>query len=193
MLNIQKNKNGFTLVELLAVIVVMAIIAAIGYASVSGVIGSSKEKLYDQQVFQIIKAAKQWSIENINQLSSKTYVTLEDLKASGNLSEIPENPKTGKLMGGCVIIELAVTSSNYNYSYSEVFYGDVNLDGKVDNSDYDLLFNLMGSNNINSLTSIQKKAVDVNLDGNLTDLDAIIIERHVAGFKGYETLPYYSN
>lgn len=159
MLCFKINKKGFTLVELLAVIVIMAVIATIGYASVSGVIGTSKDSLYEQQVVQIIKAAKQWSIENINQLDSKTYVTLEELKASGNLSTIPENPKTGKLMGGCVIIECTAGCTDYSFSYSETFYGDVNLDGTVDEDDTELLIGhvLFGDNPAYQLTAVQKK------------------------------------
>ena len=119
-----KEKNGFTLVELLAVIVVMAIIAAIGYASVSSVLGTSKDELYKQQVSQLIKAAKQWSIENIDQLpTSQTdsfSVTVQQLKEAGNISAFPEDPRNGNIMDGQINISCSNSSCNdYNYEYQE--------------------------------------------------------------------------
>ena len=50
-----KNKKGFTLVELLAVIVILAIILAIAIPSISGVISNAKKSSFDANVKLIIK------------------------------------------------------------------------------------------------------------------------------------------
>ena len=42
-----KNQKGFTLVELLAVIVILGIIAAIAIPSIGGIIDKSKEDAHD--------------------------------------------------------------------------------------------------------------------------------------------------
>jgi type IV pilus assembly protein PilA len=53
-----KEQKGFTLVELLAVIVILGIIAAIAIPAIGNVINNSKEKAQIQEGVQIINAAK---------------------------------------------------------------------------------------------------------------------------------------
>lgn len=53
-------KKGFTLVELLAVIVILAIILAIAIPGISNVINSSKEQAYESQKELIVNAAKKY-------------------------------------------------------------------------------------------------------------------------------------
>jgi type IV pilus assembly protein PilA len=53
-----KKQEGFTLVELLAVIVILAIIAAIAIPAIGHIINSSREKAEVNDALQIIDAAK---------------------------------------------------------------------------------------------------------------------------------------
>jgi type IV pilus assembly protein PilA len=50
----RNNKKGFTLVELLAVIVILAIILAIAVPSISGMINNSKKSSFEANVKMII-------------------------------------------------------------------------------------------------------------------------------------------
>ena len=123
----KENKKGFTLVELLAVIVVIAIISTIGTIGISSIINTSKTKAYDQQVANIIKAAKQWSLENTDKLpedyNDMTCIFLTTLKSSGNLTEVPKNPISGSEMIGAVSIKCSdVNCMSYNYKYHNVEY-----------------------------------------------------------------------
>lgn len=116
-------KKGFTLVELLAVIIVLGIIATIGIMSVSNVIDTSKESTYQEQVRVIEKAAQEWAIENTNELpemveGNYTSVTVETLSQQGYLRNIPKDPRTGKEMTGYVIIKY--TSNQYTYVYQGI-------------------------------------------------------------------------
>ena len=53
-----KNQKGLTLIELLAVIVILGIIAAIAVPSISGIIEKSKNDAAIAEAIQIINSAK---------------------------------------------------------------------------------------------------------------------------------------
>lgn len=80
------NNKGFTLVELLATITILIIIFLIIVPSVTNIINSSKETVYNKQINTILTAAYDWSLKNINKLpekDGKTFVTLSELKMNG--------------------------------------------------------------------------------------------------------------
>jgi len=58
MKNIMKNKKGFTLVELLAVIVILALIMGIAVVAMSGVIGSSQKNSVRRTAASIIDGVR---------------------------------------------------------------------------------------------------------------------------------------
>ncbi|OIJ18370.1 hypothetical protein BKP45_12400 [Anaerobacillus alkalidiazotrophicus] len=53
-----KNQKGLTLIELLAVIVILGIIAAIAVPSIGGIISKTEDKAIVAEAIQIINAAK---------------------------------------------------------------------------------------------------------------------------------------
>ena len=95
-------KKGFTLVELLGVIVVLAIISMIAVPLIDRSINKSDEDLYNTQINQIVKAAKNYYAEpeNIDGLpqgaGDSVTVTLEALQKGGYLPTEVDNPKTGE-------------------------------------------------------------------------------------------------
>ena len=129
------NKKGFTLAELLAVIVIIAIISTIGYTSVSNSIEKSKEKSFEIAKKSIKEAAiqcykeiddKNIEIPNKN-ISSSNYLTIEvqDLINYGFLSNEKNKliePKTGEEINDCTITIRKRTVSNkttYTVYYAE--------------------------------------------------------------------------
>ncbi len=50
-----KKKNGFTLVELLAVIVILAIILAIAIPAITGLVANTRESAFESNVKMLIK------------------------------------------------------------------------------------------------------------------------------------------
>ena len=58
------NKKGFTLIELIMVIVVIGIVAMIAIQSVTKRISDSKDRAYNIQVNKIENAAKKYMLEN---------------------------------------------------------------------------------------------------------------------------------
>lgn len=123
------NKKAFTLVELLAVIVVLGILSTIGIASISGVIESAKKKTRQEQIAVIEKAAKEWALENTDKLSDNlngtTTVSVEALVEAGKLEKMPKDPTatTSSEMNGFVKITCEKVSEGFCISYTYNYIG----------------------------------------------------------------------
>lgn len=90
-----KNKKGFTLVELLAVIVVLSIILVVATTSVYKYINDSKEKTRYMAAKEIVEIAEAYfAINPCIDDESECSVSIKDLK--GYLEDDATNPETGK-------------------------------------------------------------------------------------------------
>ncbi|HZG88492.1 competence type IV pilus major pilin ComGC [Paenibacillus sp.] len=90
-----KNQKGLTLVELLAVIVILGVIAAIAVPSIGGIIANSKTSADTQSVALIKEAAERYAYDK-NLATSVTSVTIADLVSNGYLKSAPVEQATGK-------------------------------------------------------------------------------------------------
>ena len=118
-------KKAFTLVELLAVIIILGIIATITFPIVTSSIRNSKNKAYDIQVRELEESARKWAVANSDSLSetTPTTVTISNLISSGYITKTENgnivNPKDDSVMNGCVIITYSSSYNQYLYEYSE--------------------------------------------------------------------------
>lgn len=114
-------KKGFTLVELLVVIVILGLIAMVVYPAIVKVINDSKESAYETQEKIIIKAAKEWAVEHPSELPSDESTTgsvcLTTLLQEGYIDNSIKNPYTSQEMNGYV--EIVLTSNRYEYKYKD--------------------------------------------------------------------------
>ena len=99
------KKNGFTLVEMMAVIVLIAVLAVIGVATYTNVNESAKQKTLESKREQIRGAALKWAREN--NITNKTLISVNALVVEGYLTAdenrvneigLIENPVTGDNM-----------------------------------------------------------------------------------------------
>lgn len=122
-----KNK-GFTLVELLAVVTLLGIIALIAIPVVTNAMSKQKEKLYYDQLNQLIKAAQNWGTDNVDALrelpancgeSFNSDITLKTL-IDGNedvsyLNKDFINPKTKENFSNETYVKVYKQGKNYLY------------------------------------------------------------------------------
>lgn len=79
----RNNKKGFTLVELLAVIVILALIMGIAVVSMSGVLSSSREKAFQETAAGVIHGLRQRLLIDNASGSAGTYKISADILESG--------------------------------------------------------------------------------------------------------------
>ena len=117
------KKKGFTLVELLAGIVILSLILVIAVPSVNRYIKQSKEKAYNTQISTIIEAAQAYASANSGLLPRKeefvVKITLGQLKSSGLIKEEVKNPNDDKYFDDALTIEIKKKGETYNYDIVE--------------------------------------------------------------------------
>jgi prepilin-type N-terminal cleavage/methylation domain len=112
------NKKGFTLVELLAILVILSIITLIAYPIIGNVINNSKSKLQKEQYNRIKSAAKNWATSNSIDETTGACIKISDLKSGGYLEDANiEDPKLGSSMNGSFKIEWVSAKNQYKYTY----------------------------------------------------------------------------
>ena len=79
------NKKGFTLVELLAVITILAVTSMIVFPTIGEVINDAKESAYEEQILEIEKASEKWATDYVNLMDSYhlniIYIDLKSIPA----------------------------------------------------------------------------------------------------------------
>ena len=113
----RKNK-GFTLIEIMAVIVILAVIALIVVPLITGSIKDSKQKLYETQLENIKSGAKSYMI-NLDLPNTKPItITLDDLQKKGLVDKDIKNPITDKEFNKCMLIQVnKVSETEEIYEY----------------------------------------------------------------------------
>ena len=86
-----KNQKGLTLVELLAVVVILGIIAAIAVPSIGNIIDNSKKDAHVSNAQQMLNAAR-LAFANNEQLGLENEYTLQDLINKGYIEAKPVHP-----------------------------------------------------------------------------------------------------
>lgn len=81
------NKKGFTLVELLVVIVILAVIMSIAIPSVTSSIERSKDKQKKAKIELIISAAELYADSHKNTFTAGSDVTVKELITKGLLTK----------------------------------------------------------------------------------------------------------
>lgn len=112
------KKNAFTLIELLAILVILSVLVIILIPTLKDSIDEAKKSAYDDQVNTITSAAESYFINSNFRVDSNTpkVMYLNDIVSSGYIdSKKLVNPVTEDAMTGCVLIKYY--SNQYHYEY----------------------------------------------------------------------------
>ncbi len=122
------KKKGFTLVELLSVIVILGVLAFLITPLIFNTINNFNKDSYDSQLDTIESAAIDYAIDNkLTSVVDKFYITLGQLKQSGYIRKDLTNPYTEmndetdnkEWFNNDSLIEVTKTGSNYTAKYIE--------------------------------------------------------------------------
>lgn len=142
------NKKGLTLVELLAVIVVLAVVALIVTPNVLSSMTKSKQRMFDTQLDNIKTAAKNWAADTLydrhclicvpednltnvdctnggdgcveapKDSGRSIQVYLATLIDEGYAEDDLQNPKTEKPFSRCLQVEITIDVDTGDYIYT---------------------------------------------------------------------------
>ena len=117
------NKKGFTLVELLAVIVILSIILVIAVPSVNRYIKQSKEKAYKVQISELLDAVESYANMNNEILPENDdeviKITLGQLKIEGIVKNDTKNPYNDKFFDDTLTFIIKKKGNRYTYEIDE--------------------------------------------------------------------------
>ncbi|MBQ2946748.1 MAG: DUF5011 domain-containing protein [Bacilli bacterium] len=113
-----KNK-GFTLVELLAVLIILAIIFVISVPLMTEILDQSKNTLYKKQINTILDATYDYSLKYIEYLpedNNISYITLGELKYEGIVDYDLTDPETNERFKNELVISINKVGTGYKNS-----------------------------------------------------------------------------
>lgn len=114
-------KKGFTLVEIVATIILLGVIGLIITPVVSNSIKENRESLYKDQLKELEVAAEKWAYDNMDMLPSidgeSITINLLQLKQGGYLGLDIRDPRDNELLSNTdTTIKISFISNNYQYS-----------------------------------------------------------------------------
>ena len=117
------KKNGFTLVEITVVVLLLALLTIFIVPRVSTIISNNKDKVCDSIIISIEEAAKNYTYLNTgvvdNAIVNDTYfeITLLDLQKEGLLKKELENPHTNQMIPNTNKVKITKIGNVYSYTY----------------------------------------------------------------------------
>ena len=112
------NKKGFTLVELIGVIILLSAIALISVPIINNSLKNTKEKTYNSQIDTIIKAAKRYVTEVGAGNDAGFDITMDDLiNAKLIEDDVIIDSRDDSNMINTLTIHVTYDSSSKSYLY----------------------------------------------------------------------------
>ena len=189
------NNKGFTLIELLAVITIMGILMMVAIPTVSRTIENSRKDTFIDTAKKYADSAQtMWMGDNLLCMASDgNRYSSSAMPVGTYYIEIDTTSETvpvlleqgGKSSWGSRDIKGYV---KVEFSEQVGLYGDANMDNQL--KIFDSVFTLQVVNGTRTVTEFQKKLIDLNFDGKITEDDTLLILRLIDGYD-LEGVPMY--
>lgn len=118
-----KKNTGFTLVEMLGVITILAVLSLLAVPTIDSIVTRNKERLYKSQLSSIKDGLKTWSDANAKYLPSIDgeiiNLNLGVLKLAGFVSIDITNPITELCFSNNMSLSVKSVKNGYGYIYDE--------------------------------------------------------------------------
>lgn len=178
-----KNNKGFTLVELLAVIVILAVILIIAVPKVIDTIENTRNASFESTAKLIVAKAEEKVMENetlnINEdMACDNLVKLNDKDYSDCVITTADDNIKVSLYGKGKFAGKAVIDATKTDAKVSPYYGDVNLDGEISSADVTRLRAYIGGKI--ELNETAKLCADINKDNVINDLDVDLLREMYA-------------
>ena len=96
------DSKGFTIVELVAILLVLAAITFISFSSIKNLLKSDNDKKYTAMVEDLCYAGKSYisanrqDFDELDVIGGETIIQIDELIAYGSVNDDAKNPKTGE-------------------------------------------------------------------------------------------------
>ena len=171
-----KNKKGFTLIEMLCVIVILSALILIIVPVVTKNTSESKTNVYNSLINKILSASYDWSLEHTELLPKEgenISITLGTLQSLGYISTDLKNPNTDSLFPADMIITITYVKSNKNnpkltygkYKGDYSYVVDVNSGTEIESLDdnYTVVELNASDNDVDNIVYKDKSDNDISL------------------------------
>ncbi|MBE6149290.1 MAG: DUF5011 domain-containing protein [Firmicutes bacterium] len=170
-------KKGFTLIEMVSIIIIIGIVAMIAIPTVNLMIKNGKEDLYNNQLDEIKLAAEKWAFNNLSLLPDEegksVTITLLQLKKGGYLPLDIRDPRDNNLLSNGLSITITYKDNDYEYDIKNVI-----TNTEITNESPSILLNGLAVETVEVGTKYNEKgAVATDSKGtNLSNIQIIYYE-----------------
>lgn len=115
--------KGYTLMELLAVIIILSITGLIVFPVVTDIVTHAAQVAYDKNIEALELAANDWALRNTDSLptnGSSVIVYLGELKLYTTIDPNIKNPKTGKVLSNNTSVTITNVNNKYEYDVNVI-------------------------------------------------------------------------
>lgn len=158
------NKRGFTLVEMISVLIILSVVALIVTPNIYVSIRDYKNRLYETQMDSIRQSGKNWAVDHIDSLPTSNdtalAVTIKELQDDGYIEDKLENPRDGGYFDNssvfvlitCNYVEDETENLASNYKYQYFVYNGVSDYQQAMAVEYAKTKKITSNTNINTLS-----------------------------------------